>query len=61
MTEQARPLNQDDIPALMCLVMDRLGITRFQFTIKELMDVEGRISLDHEDPSKASYIMTRTP
>jgi hypothetical protein len=59
--EKPRQLHQDDIPALMCLVMDRMGITEFKFTTKELMEVKGRIILDHEDPSKSSYIMRRAP
>lgn len=58
--EQARPLTQGDIPALMCLMMDRLGITEFQFTVKELMEVDGRISLEHEDLLKSSYMMKRS-
>lgn len=61
MKERARKLNQDDIPALMCLVMDRMGITEFKFTTKELMEVTGRIKLDHEDLPKDSYIMKREP
>ena len=59
MAEQARNLTEQDIPALMSVFMDRMGITKFQFTIEELMAVKGNISLDHESPLEASYIMTR--
>jgi hypothetical protein len=59
MAEQARQLHQDDIPALMSLFMDRMGITKFQFTTEELMAVKGRISIDHESVLKDSYVMTR--
>lgn len=57
--EKPRPLHQDEIPAVMSLMMDRLGITRFEFTTKELMEVEGRINLDQADLVRGSYLMTR--
>jgi hypothetical protein len=55
----SRQLNQNDIPALMCLVMDRMGLSEFHFTIQDLMDVKGRIALDHEDAAKSRYVMRR--
>ena len=59
MAEQARALTEHDIPALMAVFMDRMGVTKFQFTVEELMTAKGGVSLDHESVLKDSYVMTR--
>lgn len=56
---RARQLQEEDIHAIVCLLMDRTGITDFPFTIKELMAVKGRIALNHDESSTNGYVMKR--
>lgn len=52
-------LTHGDIPVIMGILMDRLGITRFEFSVEEMMAFKGRVILDQPDSRKSSYLMVR--
>jgi hypothetical protein len=57
--DESQPLTKGDVPMLMGVMMDRLGIDEFRFSVTELMDAEGAIALDVEDWVRGSYILRR--
>jgi hypothetical protein len=54
-----KPLTHGDIPVIMGILMDRLGITRFEFSYDEMMAFKGRVLLDQPDSHTSSYVMVR--
>jgi len=54
-----KPLTHGDVPVIMGILMDRLGITRFEFSTEEMLAFKGLVILDQPEAGKSSYIMVR--
>lgn len=54
-----KPLYHGDVPVIMGILMDRLGITRFEFSYDEILAFKGKVILDQSDSSKPIYMMVR--
>jgi len=54
-----KPLTRGDIPVIMGILMDRLNITRFEFSYEEMLAFKGRVILDQPDSRKTIYMMVR--
>jgi hypothetical protein len=52
-------LHHGDIPVIMGILMDRLNVTRFEFSYEEMLEFKGKVVLDQPDSRKSSYIMVR--
>jgi hypothetical protein len=56
--DKSRPLANYDIPAIMLLLLDRLGVTEFEFTIQELLD-KGAVSMECENLGNGNHVLRK--
>lgn len=56
--DKSRPLANYDIPAIMLLMLDRFGVTEFEFTIQELLD-KGAVSMECENLGNGRFVLSK--